>query len=127
MPRITTYMSILLPLALLACDNDADVASRNISAAADNFEVFRRITFYNTHVGETLLEIQGYCSLGNHDTAQKLSVTCKLGPNNFKKHFMGLSHHMTVIAEQLDASNASVKHYRVTFKPSVVLPNIELR
>ena len=114
-------------LALAGCDRDADVASRNLSAAADNFEINRRIVFYNTMNGEYLLVIEGLCSLGNNDTPGRMSVTCKTGPGTYKKHYMGTNSAVTFVAEQLDAMPASVYHYRVTFKPSTLIPAIELR
>lgn len=43
--RLTVFAMPLLAL-IAACD-DAEVASRNISRASDNFEVDRRIVFYN--------------------------------------------------------------------------------
>ena len=107
--------------------NDADVASSNISRAADNFEVMRRVVFYNGITGEYILQIEGYCSLGNNDTAQRMSVICKTSATEFKKHFLGLSHNVTFFAEQLSAAKASTHHYRVVFKPSVIIPDIELR
>ena len=33
--------------ALAGCSSDADIASRNMSKAADQFEVTRRVVFYN--------------------------------------------------------------------------------
>ena len=41
----------LMSAALSGC-NDADVASANVSKAADQFEVNRRIVFYNGITGE---------------------------------------------------------------------------
>ncbi len=121
-------ISVLLMAGVLnACDNDADVASRNLSQAADNFGVTRRITFYNGITGEYILTIEGLCSLGNNDPARELSVTCKTGPNAYKKHFLGLSDNVTYIAEQVDANEVSVYHYAVVFKPSVAIPNIQLK
>ncbi|MGX1098883.1 beta-sandwich lipoprotein [Amorphus sp. MBR-141] len=120
----------LLPLALLpliAACNDADVASRNISKAADQFEVNRRIVFYNGITGEYMLTIEGLCSLGNNDGPVKLTVTCKTGEREFKKHFLGLSDNVTYFAEQIGSVGASVSHYRVVFKPSVIVPDVELR
>lgn len=114
-------------LALTGCDKDADVASRNISAAADNFEVNRRVVFYNGITGEYILQIEGLCSLGNHDSAGRMSVTCKTGPGQYRKHFLGLSHNVTFFAEQIGSVGASTSHYRVTFKPSVIIPDVEMR
>lgn len=111
---------------LVGC-NDADIASSNLSKAADNFEVMRRVVFYNGITEGYMLTIEGLCSLGNADPARQLSVTCKTGPATYKKHFLGLSDNVTYFVEQIDAANVSVDHYRVVFKPSAILPDIELR
>lgn len=118
---------LVAALAALAGCKDADVASRNISTAADNFEVNRRVVFYNGITGEYILQIEGLCSLGNNDTAGRMSVTCKTGPGAYVKHFLGLSHNVTFFAEQIGAIGASTAHYRVVFKPSVILPALEVR
>jgi hypothetical protein len=117
---------ILLPILLLAACSDADVASRNISKAADQFEIGRRIVFYNGINGEYILTIEGLCSLGNYDETGQLTVTCKTGPNEFKKHFLGLSDNVTYFAEQMEGSSVSTQQYRVIFKPSVLIPDIDL-
>lgn len=114
-------------LALAACDKDADVASRNISTAADNFEIARRVVFYNGITGDYILQIEGLCSLGNNDTPGRMSVICKTGPSTFKKHYLGLSHNVTFFAEQLEQAKASTYRYRVVFKPTVIIPDIEVR
>jgi hypothetical protein len=114
-------------LACAACANDADVASQNLSQAADNFQISRRIVFYNGITGEYMLTIEGLCSLGNADPARELSVTCKTGPSSYKKHFLGLSHNVTYFAEQIDSADVSTYHYKVTFKPSVIVPDIQVK
>lgn len=112
--------------AVAGC-SDADVASRNLSKAADQFEITRRIVFYNGITGEYMLTITGLCSLGNQDTATKLSVTCKTGPSEYKKHFLGLSNNVTFFVEQIDGAKASPYQYRVVFKPLAIVPDIEIR
>ena len=113
-------------LALAACKNDADVASANLSTAADNFEINRRVVFYNGINGDYILEITGLCSIGNYDTPKRMSVTCKTGPREFKKHLLGLSDNVTFFAEQLEPAKANVYFYRVVFKPTVILPAVEI-
>jgi aminopeptidase-like protein len=121
-------LPILALLGLAGCDRtDADVASYNISKAADNFEINRRIVFINTFTNDYVLVIEGLCSLGNSDTNLRMSVTCKTGPSTFKKHHLGLGANVTFVSEQLDAAKASTYHYRVVFKPSTLMPNIEIR
>ena len=116
----------LAAAALLGC-SDADVVSRNLSKAADQFEVPRRIVFYNGITGEYMLTIEGLCSLGNNDSARALSVTCKTGPDSYKKHYLGLSDNVSFVVEQVDGNKADPSQYRVVFKPAAVVPNVEIR
>lgn len=111
--------------ALVACSSDADIARRNLSQAADQFEINRRIVFYNGITNDYILTIEGLCSQAPQD--KKLEVTCKVGPNSYKKHFLGLSDNVTYFSEQLDPAPANVYHYRVIFKPASIVPDIDLR
>ena len=114
-------------VALAGCSSDADIASYNTSLAADMFEIDRRIVFYNGITGEYILTIEGRCSLGNNDTALRMSVTCKTGDGTYKKHFLGLSDNVTFFLEQVEPKKASAYHYRVIFKPQTIIPDIDVR
>jgi hypothetical protein len=124
MKLLLVVMSVIL---LAGCEREADVASRNVSTAADQFEVQRRVVFFNGITDTYLLSIEGLCSLGNNDPAYRLSVTCKVGPSTYKKHFLGLSDNVSYFVEQLDGSKVDTYHYRVTFRPSVILPDLDIR
>jgi len=119
-------LSLLVLLLVSACGAQADVASQNLSIAADNFEITRRIVFYNGITGDYILTIEGKCSLGNYDSAGELTVTCKLGENEYKKHFLGLSDNVTYFAEQIDSASVDVYHYKVMFRPETIIPDIDL-
>lgn len=125
MKRIITGILLAAAAALTVGCTDADMASANLSKAADQFEIQRRIVFYNGITGQYMLEVIGLCSLGNHDKSRELSVTCKTGPKEYKKHFLGLSDNVTFFAEQIKSAPADVYHYRVIFKPSVIVPDID--
>lgn len=122
----TVFAMILAALVSFGC-SDAHVASQNISKAADNFEINRRIVFYNGITGEYMLSIEGFCSLGSANETKAVTVTCKTGPSNFKKHFLGLSDNVTYFAEQIEPASVSPYHYRVVFKPLAIIPVIEIR
>ena len=111
--------------ALAACEPDAQVASKNLSKAADMFEIQRRIVFYNGITDQYILVVEGRCSLT--DDGRKLAVTCKLSDTEFFKHYLGLSHNVTYFAEQLEMADVSVYHNRVVFKPQSIVPDIDLR
>lgn len=112
---------------LTGCPSDADVVSRNLSTASDNFEVERRFVFYNGITGDYILTIEGRCSKDNSSTSETIGVVCQTGPNEYKKHMLGKSDNVTWFMEQLEAKKESKYFYRVVFKPSVILPDVEVR
>lgn len=128
MKKFLAFCALGLSLALsLGGCNDADVASRNISTAADNFQIQRRIVFYNTEDSSYMMTIEGLCSLGNADKAGELSVTCKTGASSYKKHFLGLSRNVTYFVEQMDGAEVSPYHYAVIFKPGQLVPDLSVK
>lgn len=133
MNRITTIAAtgaaITLAALLGGCSTDADVASRNLSQAAEAFEVNRRIVFFNGITDTYLMEIEGRCSVETTEgaLAGSLEVTCKDGPDSFKKHYLGLSDNVSFFAEQTEQVDVSEYRYRVVFKPEVILPDIDVR
>lgn len=110
-------------LSLAGCSSDADVVSENISKAADQFEVARRIVFVNGITDKYLLSIEGRCNID--DDGNQLEVTCKTTGGEYKKHFLGLSDNVTYFVEQLEGKNVSADHYRVIFKPEVIVPDVD--
>lgn len=124
---VTTAIALVGLVFLGGCARDADIASRNLSIAADMFEIDRRVVFYNGITGEYILVIEGRCSLGNRDTAGRLSVTCKTGSGAYKKHYLGLSDNVTYFAEQVESKGVSTYHYRVVFKPQSIIPDFDFR
>ncbi len=104
-------------------DTDADVASHNLSKAAEQFEIERRVVFFNGITDKYLLLIEGRCSI--EDERRQLEVTCKLSDGEYKKHFLGLSDNVSYFVEQTEAEDVSTTHYRVIFKPEVIIPDID--
>ena len=76
---------------------------------------------------EYMLVIEGLCSKDNSSTEHTLGIVCKVGPDSYKKHLLGLSDNVTFFIEQIDGKNVSAYHYRVIFKPSTLIPDIEIR
>ena len=111
-------------IAALAGCTDADIASSNLSKAADMFELERRIVFYDAIQGIYLLSIEGRCSIKASST--QLAVTCKTGDASYKKHYLGISDNVTYFSEQLESASVGVYNYRVIFKPEALVPNIDL-
>ena len=123
MKRIVALIG-LAGLALVGCSTDADVASHNLSRAAEMFQIERRVVFFNGITDSYLLSIEGRCSI--EDQGNQLEVTCKIGPEQFKKHFLGLSDNVSYFVEQLETVNVDTYHYKVIFKPESIVPDVDL-
>jgi hypothetical protein len=112
-----------------SCENDADVVSENLSTDADNYKVFRQIVVYNSITDTYMLEVKGFCALGNEDSASSVSYTCKVGGNmgsgGYVKDIIRKSDNVTVWAHQLEPVNVSPDYYKVTLKPTTIIPDFE--
>ncbi len=127
MKRVLSALGIVgVALGLGAC-TDAQMASQNLSKAADYFEINRRIVFYNGITDSYMLTIEGRCSIEKDNQDNQLEVTCKTAEREYKKHFLGISDNVTYFVEQMENANVSVYQYRVVFKPSAIVPDIEVR
>lgn len=115
-------------MALSGCDRAADVASRNLATAGDNFELLRSIHFINTRSDKEIMRIEGYCAKDNSSTDRTLIITCREKENgSVKKHYMGLSTDTTYFIEQLDGAQVSIDHTRIVFAPQTLIPTLEMR
>lgn len=121
---IVTLVAGLAVIGVAGCSTSADVASENLSKAAEQFEIQRRVVFVNGITDTYLLSIEGRCSI--EDDGTQLEVTCKVGDGAFKKHFLGLSDNVTYFIEQMESIDVSEYQYRVVFKPQVIIPDIDL-
>jgi hypothetical protein len=123
--KFAIILICIMAITLAGC-TEADTVSENLSKSADSFEVQRKIVFFNGITDKYLLTIEGLCSI-NADSAKKLSVTCKVGKNSYKKHYLGLSDNVSYFVEQTDAKYEDAYHYKVLFRPESIVPDIDLQ
>jgi hypothetical protein len=119
-------LGVMSIIGLAGCTSEADTVSENLSKSADSFQVQRRVIFVNGITDKYLLEIDGLCSL-DASSAKKISVTCKVGDGQYKKHYLGLSDNVTYFIEQTDAKYEDAYHYKVLFRPEEIIPDIDLQ
>jgi hypothetical protein len=112
-------------LMLAGCLDDAQIAKHNLTKAADNFELMRRIVFVNTWTDAKLLVVEGKCNIEYGQA--RTSVICKLGDDHYKRMFIGKSGQTTTIVEQMESVPVNVYHFRRTFKPQTIIPDIDFR
>lgn len=114
-------------LTVGGCASNADKVSDNLGKEAEKFKVQRKIVGINGITDKVLFEVEGRCSLERgKDLAETLSVTCKHGKDDYRKHFVGLSDNVTWISTQLKGIDVSEYRTTVIIKPENIVPNFDL-
>jgi hypothetical protein len=125
MKKAMTGLMVVWLAAILAGCAESERAAYNVSQAAHNFEVNRRVVFYNGITGEYILTIEGLLLVTPE--SNRLSVIVKTGPAQYKKHYLGVSGNVTWFCEQIESVPADPFHYRVIFRPATIVPAVELQ
>lgn len=120
---IAIILSLLCLVGCLASCTAADNVNHNLSQAADNFGVVRRITVYNARTDLIVMEMEGLMSLSNSVTSE-LVVTCKTGANEYKKNYIYLNEYVIYVVEDITGTVTDPYHYKVHFYTA--LPDIDL-
>lgn len=109
-------------LGLASCSAATNV-NHNLSQAADNFQVCRKITVYNARTDLIVMEMEGYMSLSNSST-NELVVTCMTGANEYKKNYIYLNEYVIYVVEDITGTSTDPFHYKVHFYTA--LPDIDV-
>lgn len=118
--------AVLSATVLSGCTDAATTANENLSKAADNFEVPRRIVGINGITDKVLFTVEGFCSITPTDN--KLDVLCKTGADGaVERTSLGLSDNVTWVSTQLAGVKVSFIQPRVIFAPGAIVPNVDLR
>ena len=127
MKRYVAGLIGLVMVFITGCVSQADTVSKNLSTAAEEFEINRRIVMFNGITDNYLLSIEGRCSIEVDAVDNQLEVTCKVGEDAFEKHFLGLSDNVSYLVEQLEPVDANEFRTRVIFRPETILPDVDLK
>lgn len=123
---VALFVGLAAISSLVGCSSESDTVSENLSKSADSFEVQRRVVFFNGITDKYLLTVEGLCALDT-GSSKKITVTCKVGKGQYKKHYLGLSDNVSYFVEQTDAKYEDAYHYKVLFRPEEIIPDIELQ
>jgi len=122
---ISLVALVLLTVVLLTACSEADKVNYNMSKQADYFECERRITVYNARTDKVIFEAEGYMSISNN-ASKELVITCKTGPNAYKKNYVYLNDYTLYAVEDITGTHTDPYHYKFYFHTEV-LPSIEVR
>jgi hypothetical protein len=122
---ILAIVCIVLGLGLMAgCDSAADTANRNLSKAAENFEVPRRIVGVNGITDRVMFSAEGFCS---YETGgETYDIICKQPDGSIERTTMAKSDNVTIIVTQMGGVHADMFRSRVIFRPETIIPNFDL-
>lgn len=112
---IVILVLVAMPLvAFLSGCSEADKVNYNISVQADEFQSERKITVYNARTDLIIMEAEGYMSVSNNSN-NELVVTCKVGPNQYKKNYIYLNAYTMYVVEDITGTHTDPYHYKLIF------------
>lgn len=119
------FLPVVLILAMLTvlfagCEREAERVSYNLSKEADQFNVTRRVTVYNTRSDKIFLEIIGNLSVQR--SGGDVDIIVEVGPGQYKKHFVSLNNWTTYVVEDVSGAFVDKYHYEVNFLPEMIVP-----
>ena len=118
---ITIAILVCLVMALLTGCTEADRVNENMRVQADNFNITRQITVFNTRTDTVLFQMTGLMSIQN-SSYNELTVICEQGQNNYKKHFIYLGNDITYVVEDVTGAYADKYHYELNILPEMLIP-----
>lgn len=117
---------LLVIVCLVACFTGCTAAENvnyNLSQAANNFEVARKITVYNARTDLIVMEMEGFMSLSNNSVSE-LVVTCMTGPDTYKKNYVYLNEFVIYVVEDITDTVTDPYHYEIHFYAA--MPDIDI-
>ena len=115
MKKFIAFIMVLVSVCMmLAGCSEADKVNHNISKQADYFETERKITVYNAITDKIILETEGFMSISNNNH-NELVITCKTGPNTYKKNYVYLNEYTMYVVEDITGTHTDPYHYKLYF------------
>ena len=122
------FVTLVIIFLFTGCslEDEADVASYNISKEADNFNVYRSVKIINNQSDVVMLEFEGWCSITKDNTDNQLEITYRVGDGEYYKDFIGLNDRTTYVITQLDGKSVDRYHYEWMYHSKGDLIPIEI-
>lgn len=119
---LLVILSMLIMLAFVGCQTEAQKVSYNLSLEADNFNVIRQLTVINCIEGDVLFQMTGKMSITADTADNQLEVIVENEYGAYSKHFIGLSDNVTYVVEDLGVANVSKYKYTLNYNPKMWIP-----
>lgn len=120
---IAMFLIMLVLIGCMTGCSEASNVNHNLSQAADNFQVVRKITVYNARTDLIIMEMEGLMSLSNTSTSE-LVVTCMTGPSEYKKNYIYLNEYVIYVVEDITGTVTDPYHYKIHFYTA--MPDVDI-
>ncbi len=118
---IFVFVLVLVIFVMAGCSQrEAERVSYNLSKEADQFNVTRRVTIFNTRTDNVLLEIIGNMSV--QKSSGDVDIIVEVSPGVYKKHFVRLNSWTAYVVEDVSGAYVDKYHYEVNFLPDMIVP-----
>ena len=116
MKKILAYVMLVVVAVVLVGCTQAEVVTDNLRRQAEDFNIRRRITVFNTRTDKPLMQITGLLSI-KVDSDGDLNITIQKAPGEFVLNYAHLSTDTTYIVEQVETVEVSKYAYEIVFYP----------
>lgn len=116
----------LVAATLTGCTSAADRANENLSKAAENFEVPRRVTGINGITDNVLFTVEGFCSYEVDGGTLEAICLIDRASGEVERTTLHLSDNVTFVVTQTGGTEVDLFRPRVIFRPENVVPNFDL-
>jgi hypothetical protein len=113
---------MIFSMFMVGCEDQADVASYNLSKQADNFNIMRELTVINAMTGDVMFQMTGRMSIETDSYDDQLEVIVEVENGVYRKHFIYLGTMCLYTCEDLGESQIDVYNYTLNFNPKMWLP-----
>lgn len=121
MKKIIIALTLCIIMVGLVGCRESERVSYNLGVQADNFNVTRQITVFNTRTDTVLFQMTGLMSLTNN-ASNELEVIVETDRGVYKKHFIYLSDDTTYIVEDVTGAFVDKYHYELNILPEMIIP-----
>ena len=122
----SALVAVAATALLTGCTSAADTANHNLTEAAENFEVPRRIVGINGITDEVLFSVEGFCSYEVREGLFEAICLVDRASGEVERTTLGLSDNVTFVSTQTGGVGVDLFRPRVIFRPETIVPNFDL-
>lgn len=114
---IVAFLLTLTAFTFSGCDKAATTLN-NIQQNANNFNVYRKMTFINLYTGERLYSAEGYFSLqttykNDYQGQQEIGLVFKVGEKQYKMDYFSIAENVCYVIEQIENTTDDPYYWKI--------------